>query len=215
MTEIRNLINLVESAQRKPEWHTVMVYGSFTDPATDKNFFLVRVPLGRKPWAKKIAPAIDRVVRGLFSAEAIKTDRDRRRTGRESLIHWNVEGEDKPGQLWNLKQDVTRYEWTGTELVKAAKPETAGSNLMAIPRERVTEMAEALQWMADNYHYRRDIHTARLLQDLLRNTNAPEIDVARDDVVWAKEAVQQAWTNTRRESFRSTLAYLEKLNLAA
>jgi hypothetical protein len=98
-----------------PAWRILMVYGSFNDPATGKNFFLVRIPGGRSPWTKKIAPAIDRLVRGLFSPEDIKADRFRRREGREELIHWNVEGQDDDS-IWDIKQQVSRYEWTGSEL---------------------------------------------------------------------------------------------------
>lgn len=99
----------------KPSWRILMVYGSFNDPSTGKNFFLVRIPAGRSPWATKIAPAIDRLVRSLYSQDDIMADRVRRREGRESLIHWNVEGQDDES-IWDIKQDVARYEWTGSEI---------------------------------------------------------------------------------------------------
>jgi hypothetical protein len=47
-----------------------MVYGSFTEPTMGKNFFIVRMPAGRVPWARKIAPAITCV--GRLSARSVR-----------------------------------------------------------------------------------------------------------------------------------------------
>ncbi|RYD59601.1 MAG: hypothetical protein EOP83_20560 [Verrucomicrobiaceae bacterium] len=103
------------------KWTVFMVYGSFNDPVTNLNFFIVRMPKGRVPWSKKIAPALNRIVRGHFSNEEIQQDRVRAQNGRETHIHWNVEGEAHVhGDLWDLKRPVTRYEWNGAELVKLA-----------------------------------------------------------------------------------------------
>lgn len=98
---------------------TILVYGSFNVPSTDHNFFIIRVPEGRIPWAKKITPAIDRIVRGLFTKAEHAENRRLRSWGREGIIHWNVEGDDEKNSYWDLKSRPLRYDWTGTELVPA------------------------------------------------------------------------------------------------
>jgi hypothetical protein len=91
-----------------------MVYGNFIEPTMGKNFVMMRIPAGRQPWTKKIAPAINRLVRPWFSAD----DRDR---------YWNVDGEPtilceddgtpKSKRLWETTL-TPRYEWNGSEIVK-------------------------------------------------------------------------------------------------
>lgn len=101
-------------ADPAPDTRVVLVYGSFRDPDTGRNFLLLRIPAPRAPWARRIAPAIDRLVRSLFSETERARDRALRRAGREPLIHWSVEGGE--ADLWTLRQDVSRYAWTGAVL---------------------------------------------------------------------------------------------------
>jgi hypothetical protein len=91
-----------------PEWDVFMVYGSFEVPNTDKgkgtvNFIIIRKPIGRIPWSKKVVPAINRLVREWYPISRHKDN------------FWNCEG-TKP-ELWNTKL-TRRFEWNGSELVE-------------------------------------------------------------------------------------------------
>lgn len=81
-----------------------LVYGDFRDQQTGKNFFFIRIPDGawsdgytrRIPWSKKIAPAINRLVREIV----------------EDLVwtFWNIDLLDE--YLWELNLAGTRqYSW--------------------------------------------------------------------------------------------------------
>jgi hypothetical protein len=108
-----------------PDWSLGMAYGSFTDPESGFNFFFVRLPKGRKPWTKKVVPAINRVVRAMYSEKEVRDHFESVRSGREGLIYWNFEALDP--EDWFLKKPVTRYEWTAEGLVKVAAPGLIGS----------------------------------------------------------------------------------------
>ena len=90
----------------KGPWVVFIVYGSFIEPIKGHNFVVVRMPVGRQPWKKKIVPAIHRLVSPWFPK-----GNDHR---------WNVDGESvmRPGErrLWDTKI-APRYEWNGTKLV--------------------------------------------------------------------------------------------------
>ena len=97
-----------------------MVYGSFTEPTTDKNFIIVRMPSGRVPWSKKIQPAINRLVGAWFTPEQRERDRRAKWLGSELGCFWQVEGDPDPeNSLWFLKQPVARYEWNGEALIES------------------------------------------------------------------------------------------------
>lgn len=100
-----------------------MVYGSFTEPTTGKNFIVVRQPSGRTPWARKIVPAVNRLVNPWFTPEQHDHDKRAKRLGRELKCFWRVEGDSDPdNSLWGLKQAVARYEWNGEALVAVGQP---------------------------------------------------------------------------------------------
>jgi len=82
---------------------TIMIYGSFRDPETKLNFFFVRVPVGRIPWSKKIAPAIHKLVKPMLE-------------NHETIYDW------WPERIKDdiSKTNVTRYLWDGEKLVKVA-----------------------------------------------------------------------------------------------
>lgn len=94
-------------------WETFIVYGSFDEPNTGKNFIVVRMPSGRVPWSKKIAPAINKLVKQWYHQNTKEKDR-----------FWNLEGENVVGprdiRLWDTTTTV-RYEWNGTELVRVLR----------------------------------------------------------------------------------------------
>ena len=81
-----------------------MVYGAFTDPATGRNFIVVRMPDGRTPWVKKIAPAIARLVRPWMGER-----------NPEGWCGWGVDGE-LGGALWVLTSRPSRYDWKNDTL---------------------------------------------------------------------------------------------------
>lgn len=103
---------------RRPEDRIILVYGSFADPATGANFFMLRVPSGRLPWSKKIAPALHRLIRSWLSHERIAADRAYRQRYGYSAEHWNVEGQDR--EAWSVTM-CSRFIWTGTELQDAGR----------------------------------------------------------------------------------------------
>ena len=88
-----------------------MVYGTFIPPSKCTAFIIIRMPKGRVPWSKKIAPAINKLVKQW------KKDNEE--------FWWNVDGENTPTiyegersiRLWDTKTGALRYEWNGTELV--------------------------------------------------------------------------------------------------
>jgi len=92
----------------------IMVYGTFDPPSACTAFIVVRMPNGRVPWwlqnwSKKIAPAINKLVRQWKR--------------KDEKLYWNIDGEhalytDEP-RLWNTKAQVLKYEWNGQELVLA------------------------------------------------------------------------------------------------
>lgn len=82
-----------------------MVYGAFTVPNTKNvNFIIVRKPAGRAPWSKKIAPAINKLVRGWYP-------------GTEKIKDWYVEGEAEGADLWTVKA-TRKFEWSDNTLVE-------------------------------------------------------------------------------------------------
>lgn len=93
------------------QWQVLLVYGSFVVPGTDRNFIVVRIPSGRGPWAKKIRPAINRLVRQWFHPEDLKYDRFCGKGKRERRCFWEV---DWDHIVWETK--AKRYEWDGQEL---------------------------------------------------------------------------------------------------
>ena len=108
--------------EAKEPWTDFIVYGSFTDPSTGKNGFVVRMPSGRVQWSKKIVPAINRLVRSFHTPEQLQQDRERTRSyGRHrSEFRWDVTGDDsRPGDkpLWDVTS-FARYQWDGTDLIK-------------------------------------------------------------------------------------------------
>ena len=114
----------------------VLVYGDFDVPpelkGTSVNFFFIRIPEGRIPWSKKIAPAINRIVQSFVPSpqngpyrrpKVTKTEDGYLKTyytrERKRKAHWNVEG-DPDGTYaaaWN-EGKYLNYDWTGTEFVK-------------------------------------------------------------------------------------------------
>ena len=91
-----------------PEWDVFMVYGCFEVPGTDRgkgtvNFIIVRKPAGRIAWSKKVAPAINRLVREWYPA----------RTHKDNF--WNCEGVE--AKLWGTEL-TRRFEWNGSDLVE-------------------------------------------------------------------------------------------------
>ena len=90
-------------------WKTFCVFGLFKEPTTGNNFIVVRVPEGRIPWSKTVAPAISRLVRPWFDRDMGPRDRT-----------WNVDVDRRrPGKkpLWELR-DTPRYEWDGKKLAR-------------------------------------------------------------------------------------------------
>jgi hypothetical protein len=85
------------------KWTAFLVYGSFSVPNTDNlNFIIVRMPAGRVPWSKKIAPAINRLVKPWH-----------RPGDREKF--WDIDGDDEKGSLWAVTL-TRKFEWNGAEL---------------------------------------------------------------------------------------------------
>lgn len=99
--------------ERSEPWDVFTVYGSFTEPTKGKNFIIIRIPSGRVPWAKKIAPAINRLIGPWMHAGLKGHDR-----------FWGVDGEhvirlgDK--RLWDCTESTIRYEWSGHSLERVA-----------------------------------------------------------------------------------------------
>jgi hypothetical protein len=107
----------------KTAWETFMVYGSFTEPTTGKNFIFIRKPSGRVPWRRKIVPAIERIVGPWFTPEQRDKDKRARERGRERQCIWHVDGDPDPANsMWFVKQPVARYEWNGEALVAVDPP---------------------------------------------------------------------------------------------
>jgi hypothetical protein len=104
--------------EHETKWRVNMIYGSFSEPTTKKNFFIIRVPEGRVQWSKKIAPAITRLVRSWYTDEDRKRDAYNRKMLRDPVIYWKAEG-DNPNEksFWALEQAVARYEWNGSALI--------------------------------------------------------------------------------------------------
>lgn len=114
------------------KYRAIMIYGSFDDPYSNSNFFVLRIPMGRIPWCTKIVPAIDKYVNSLFTVEEHKLNKKRRKYGPEPLIYWNVGGLEcegfeitHPDSLWNTKLQ-SKYEWDGSKIV-LVKPGVAQS----------------------------------------------------------------------------------------
>lgn len=84
-----------------------IVYGAFTPPS-GTSFIIVRMPNGRVPWSKKIAPAINKLVRQWKR--------------KDEEFYWNIDGEhtqfEDEIRLWDTRTGALRYEWNGQELVK-------------------------------------------------------------------------------------------------
>ncbi len=97
------------------EHRIVLVYGNFNDPATKQNFFMIRIPEGRVPWSKKIAPALDRMIRGWYTPEQHAANRAYKQRHGYSDHHWNVEGQDP--EYWNASM-CSRYDWNGEQFVE-------------------------------------------------------------------------------------------------
>jgi hypothetical protein len=87
----------------------IIVYGEFKEPEKGVNFIVVRIPDGRCPWAKKIAPAIHRLIKSF--------------TKSRSYPDWNAWGENEGQDLWATKTAV-RYLWDGDDLVKQSSDAT-------------------------------------------------------------------------------------------
>ncbi len=102
-----------------PEQVTVLVYGSFTDPKTGLNFFLIRYPEGRVPWSKKMAPALNRMIREWFSAEQrAQAQRERWLRGDSDAMFWQVEGIED--DAWETTKP-TRLVWDGSAFVECPR----------------------------------------------------------------------------------------------
>lgn len=90
---------------------TILVYGSFNEPKTDLNFILVRYPDGRVPWSRRIAPALDRMIRDWFTPEQkAAARRERRERGGSDIMFWNAEGIED--DAWEDHKGA-RYQWDG------------------------------------------------------------------------------------------------------
>jgi hypothetical protein len=102
-------------------WVVFSVYGDFLEPSFKQHMIIVRMPSGRVPWTKKIAPAINRLVKQW----GFPGDR---------AVYWNVDGEhtifvgknfyhgtDEPipesKRLWDCIS-FAHYEWDGEKLIK-------------------------------------------------------------------------------------------------
>ena len=97
----------------RPPYVDFIVYGDFTEPTKGVNFIVVRRPSGRFPFQKKLVPAIEKLIRPWFPADA---------TSRRDRL-WNVDGDPlRPGQpmLWQTKV-ARRFEWDAAteQLVEA------------------------------------------------------------------------------------------------
>lgn len=76
-----------------------LIYGLFTEPTSKQGFIVIRTPDVRLPWSKKVAPAIQRLVKPWM-----ENPKD---------VYWN---NDRTGaeDAWK-KQLGARYEWTSDE----------------------------------------------------------------------------------------------------
>ena len=118
------------------EMPITLVYGDF-DATKEFNFFLVQMPEGRIPWAKKIAPAINKLVQSFVPTPQPRPYKRPRHfietrivNGQEIKSHvteswprekkrkayWNVDGVEQT--LWDNGSKYLRYDWNGTVLVK-------------------------------------------------------------------------------------------------
>ncbi len=93
----------------------ILVYGSFRMSANpDHNFFLLRIPNGRCAWSKKIAPAIQRVIKTVIKPDWKGFDRWKG----YSIDHWNTDGvADFEGEAMWHSGKYTRFVWDGTNVV--------------------------------------------------------------------------------------------------
>ena len=77
------------------EVDTVLVYGSFKVPGFDTNFIVVSYSSGRVPWARKIFPAVARLVQPWFPK--VKTQRIvRRKKTPNGCLYWRETVERMP-----------------------------------------------------------------------------------------------------------------------
>lgn len=110
-----------ERKEIKEPWVVFTVYGEVHEPSGKPGGLIVRMPSGRVPWSKKIAPAINKLVKK-YAERGVKNP------------YWNVDGEgtvfigknfyygtQKPipesVRLWDCKA-FAHYEWNGKELIK-------------------------------------------------------------------------------------------------
>ena len=86
----------------------VMVYGSFIVPNTPNgvNFILFRMPEGRTPWSKKIAPAINRLVKKWYPPD-------------EREPYWNVDW-DSYDEVWRTKK-TRKFEWKNENVIEVVQ----------------------------------------------------------------------------------------------
>jgi hypothetical protein len=87
-----------------------VVYGTFTPPSGPP-FIIIRMPKGRVPWSKKIAPAINKLVRQWKN--------------KNEEFYCNIDGEhtrfEDEIRLWDTRTGALRYEWNGQELVNVER----------------------------------------------------------------------------------------------
>lgn len=86
----------------------VMVYGSFDVPDTNNvNFILFRMPEGRCPWSKRIAPAVNRLVRTWYP---------KKKPRRDEPYYWNVDW-DSYEEVWHTKK-TRKFSWESGEIIE-------------------------------------------------------------------------------------------------
>jgi hypothetical protein len=114
----------VSKKSAEKSWVVFTVCGTFHEPSGKAGGLIVRMPSGRVPWCKKIAPAIDKLTKKYSET-------------RDKGNHcWTVEGDlslpgDKP--LWDCVA-FAHYEWNGNGLVK--------TEYQGTPTEKVIDEAE-------------------------------------------------------------------------
>lgn len=129
-TKTRNgLIGRMEERE-DGDFMTMSVYGSFTEPEKNVNFFVVRLkPTKRDAFPRKLKTAINALVQPWYKEEDRYHDKNRKRySNRDIKCWWNVDGESvvyvKPDgvtlespRLWDTKTAI-RFEWDGKNLVR-------------------------------------------------------------------------------------------------
>lgn len=94
-TKTRNgLIGRMEERE-DGDFMTMSVYGSFTEPEKNVNFFVVRLkPTKRDAFPRKLKTAINALVQPWYKEEDRYHDKNRKRySNRDIKCWWNVDGE--------------------------------------------------------------------------------------------------------------------------